>query len=99
MKKVMVPYKVKPDRVGENETLVKAVYEQLHEEKPKGLRYATFKLADGVSFVHIAMIEGENPLANLSAFKTFSAEIKDRCDEPPAPVDLTEVGSYGFFDR
>lgn len=97
MKKVMVPYKVKPNRVAENEALVKAVYEQLHKEKPKGLRYATFKLADGVSFVHLAVIEGENPLAQLSAFKAFQAEIKERCDEPPAPVDVTEVGSYGFW--
>jgi len=99
MKKVMVRYKVKKDRVEENEKLVKAVYEQLHQESPKGLRYATFKLADGVSFVHLAVIEGENPLANLPAFKAFQAEIKNRCDEPPAPVDITEIGSYGFFGR
>ena len=97
MKTVMVPYKIKPDRIAENEKLVRAVYEQLHREKPRGLRYATFKLADGVSFVHLAVVEGENPLMTLPAFKAFTADIEDRCEEPPAPVDITEIGSYGFF--
>ena len=31
MERVMVTYKVKPDRVAENEEFVKAVYEELHQ--------------------------------------------------------------------
>ena len=99
MKKVMVRYKVKKDRVEENEGLVRAVYAQLDQEKPAGLRYATFKLADGVSFVHLAVVEGDNPLSGLSSFKAFQNGIKERCDEPPSPVDITEIGSYGFFGK
>ena len=30
----MIRYKVRPDRAAENETLVKAVYEQLNRERP-----------------------------------------------------------------
>jgi hypothetical protein len=100
MKRVMVRYKVKADRVAENESYIAKVFEQLEREKPAGLRYASFKLADGVSFVHFVSIEtadGSNPLSELSAFKAFTAEIKDRCDEPPAAVELKEVGSYRFF--
>ena len=49
MRRVMVRYKVKPDQVEANEELVRAVYEELDRTSPAGLRYATFKLADGVS--------------------------------------------------
>ncbi|HEX8942082.1 MAG TPA: hypothetical protein VF785_03025 [Gemmatimonadaceae bacterium] len=33
----------------------------------------------------------------LSAFKAFTADIKERCEEPPVTAKLTEVGSYEFF--
>ena len=102
MKRVMVRYKVKADRAAENENFITKVFEQLKGETPTGLRYASFKLNDGVSFVHIASIEttdGSNPLGEQSAFKAFIAQIKDRCEEPPVAVDLTEIGSYRFFDE
>jgi hypothetical protein len=77
------------------------VFQELLSSGPEGLRYATFKVADGVSFVHIASIEtadGGNPLAQSMAFKAFQAGINARCDEAPVAVDLTEVGSYRFFE-
>ena len=101
MKRLMVRHKVKADRAAENERYVRNVFEQLHQEQPAGLRYATFKLDDGVSFVHIVSIEaadGRSPLGDLSAFRTFTADIGERCDELPVAVDLNEVGSYRFFD-
>ena len=53
MRRVMVRYKVKPERAAENEALVRAVYDELQRTAPDGLRYATFALEDGVSFVHL----------------------------------------------
>ena len=100
MKRVMVRYKVKADRAAENENYISKVFEQLKNDRPSGLRYVSFKLNDGVSFVHIVSIDaldGSNPLGELSAFKAFTAQIKDRCEEPPVAVDLKEVGSYRFF--
>jgi hypothetical protein len=96
----MVSYKLKPDRVAENEGLVAAVFEALRQARPAGLRYATFRLEDGVSFVHIVSHEeadGVNALTALPAFKAFTVGVKDRCEVLPHRVDLTEVGSYGFF--
>ena len=98
--KRMVRYKLKPDRVDENERLVRAVYRELAERRPSGLRYATFKLEDGLSFVHIASHEapdGSNLLTALPAFKAFAAGVRERCEEPPVTVELSEIGSYGFF--
>ena len=93
----MVRYKVRPDRTDENESLVKAVYEQLARERPEGLHYATFKLPDGVSFMHV-VFETDQPgsiLGELGAFKAFQADIEGRCEEPPVPTGLTLIGSYG----
>jgi hypothetical protein len=98
----MVRYKLKPERVAENERLAAAVYDALREAKPEGLRYATFRLEDGVSFVHIVShreAEGSNALTSLPAFKAFSAGVKDRCVDPPVRVELTVIGAYGFFDE
>jgi hypothetical protein len=100
MKQVMVRYKVKPDRVEENEALVRAVYEELQRTQPADLRYATFRLDDGVSFVHVASVEtedGRNPLSDVTAFKEFTANARDRCDEPPVTSELREIGSYNLF--
>jgi hypothetical protein len=99
MKRVMVQYKVKPDRVAENEQLVGAVYAELAAKEPDGLRYGTFKLPDGVSFVHLAAHEDENPLQQIEAFQRFQEGIRDRCDEPPAVSALEEIGSYRLMDE
>ena len=98
MRRVIVRYRVKPDRVAENEELVRAVYEELAAVKPEGFRYATVKLDDGVSFVHIAVHETENPLPALASFRAFSEGVRDRCDEPPVVSDATLVGSYGLLE-
>jgi hypothetical protein len=93
----MVRYRVKPDRVEENEELVRAVYRELRDTEPAGLRYATFKLDDGVSFVHLAVSEsdaGGNPLTEVKAFQEFQRNIEDRTDEAPVVTAIEEIGSY-----
>ena len=102
MRHVMVRYKVKPDSAAQNETLVRRVYEELQQFAPTGIHYATFVLEDGVSFVHMASIDdedGRNPLTDVAAFRAFQEGIDDRCDEPPLPTPLREVGSYAFWGR
>jgi len=100
MKRVLVRYKVKPDRAAENEELVRAVYDELKRTDPAGLRYVTFQLDDGVSFVHLASIEtedGRSPLSDVKAFKQFQENIGERCDEAPVATELREIGSFRLF--
>ena len=94
MRQVMVRYKVKPEHVEENEALVRAVYEELAESEPDGIRYATFRLDDGVSFVHVFQGEDGQSLDPFGAFHRFTAGIRDRCDEPPATTVLHPIGAY-----
>jgi hypothetical protein len=96
----MVSYKLKPECVAENEALAGAVYDALKQSRPAGLRYATFKMDDGVSFIHLVSHEetgGVNALTALPAFQAFSAGVKGRCVELPRRVELTVIGSYGFL--
>ncbi len=100
MNRVMVRYKVKAGRADENQQYIEKVFEELKSNSPAGLRYASFKLDDGVSFVHIASIEtdnGENPLGQLAAFQAFTENIAERCDEPPVAANLNEIGAYRLF--
>ncbi len=96
---VMVRYRVKTDRVQENERLVAGVYEQLAQEQPDGFKYGTFKFEDGASFMHLAVLADgvENPLPKLAAFARFQQEIAERCEEQPVVTQLSEVGSYGLL--
>jgi hypothetical protein len=97
MRRVMVRYMLKPGQAELNEKLVKAVYEELAEVKPAGFRYATVRLDDGLTFVHIAVTEvAENPLPSIEAFKRFTEGIADRCEVPPQTTEFDVVGSYGL---
>jgi hypothetical protein len=94
----MVRYKTAEAHAGANEALVHAVFDELRSRAPGGLRYATYRLADGVTFIHIATLETpeSNPLVALPSFKAFQKELKDRCVEPPVVTELSAVDSYGM---
>ena len=97
MKSTVVRYQVKPGRGDENQQLVEKVFAELHERQTAGVRYATFRLDDGVTFVHIATNDsddGPNPLGSLTAFAEFQAEIADRCEVQPLALGAKVVGSY-----
>jgi quinol monooxygenase YgiN len=97
MRQVMVRYKVKPERVEENEELVRALYDELRRTEPAGLRYATSRLDDGVSFVHLAATESEDggsPLSKVKAFQELQRNIEDRTDEGPVVTELEQIGSF-----
>lgn len=101
MKRVVVRYKVKADRVEEHEALIRNVFADLEAVGPAGLAYHAMKLEDGVSFVHVATIstaDGQNPLTALPSFKAFTASIAERCEEKPASFPATAVGAYRADD-
>ena len=96
MKTIMVRYKTSSkENADTNAALVRAVFEELRARAPGGIRYASYRLEDGVSFVHIATHEGSSEaLTSLPAFKEFQKELKSRCAEPPIVSELSPVGAY-----
>jgi hypothetical protein len=94
-KNVIVRYRTRPEAADENSRLVAAVFASLAEARPEGFAYTTYRLADGVTFVHVARFDGpENPLVSLPAFAEFQRDLASRCVEAPAPSDATVVGAY-----
>jgi hypothetical protein len=92
---VVVRYRTHPEAAPENVQLVQAVYAALAKAAPPGFRYATYQLADGVSFVHVSTLDGgAHPLPTLPEFAEFQRGLGERCAEPPAPSGATIIGSY-----
>ncbi len=100
MRTVIVRYETKPDRADENQRLVEKVYAELAERRPDNFRYITFRLEDGVGFVHMVIEndDGSNPipLTEIAAFQEFQREIGDRCSVQPVATGATIVGSHRF---
>ena len=94
----LIRYRTKPDQADANAKLAEAVYAELHRSQPDGVSYATFRLNDQVTFIHVVQVTQEpNPLLAVTAFGEFQAGIADRLEEGPFTEELTEVGSYRFF--
>ncbi|HEY3831178.1 MAG TPA: hypothetical protein VGO03_02685 [Acidimicrobiia bacterium] len=92
---VVVRYVTKAECADENARLVKAVYEELATVDPGGFEYTTFRLDDGVTFLHVAVLDGDdNPLTRSPAFAEFQSGIAARCVEGPAVAPATTVGAY-----
>jgi hypothetical protein len=96
----VIRYRTKPESADENERLIRNVFAELAEQNPDGLRYAAFRLDDGVSFLHVAVVDTEpNPLTASPAFAEFQSGIGDRCADGPTPADATVIGSYRLLPQ
>ena len=92
---VVVRYTTSPEHGDENERLIRAVFAELAENGVEGLSYSAFRLADGVNFVHVAIIDAEaNPLSSSEAFAQFQSGIAQRCVEGPNVSSATMIGNH-----
>jgi hypothetical protein len=95
--KSVIRYRTKAESADENQRLVEDVYAELAARDPGGMRYATLRLADGVTFIHIFMTDSDdtpNTMGDIAAFAEFQRELTQRCVEQPAAQAATVVGSY-----
>jgi hypothetical protein len=98
---MMIQYRVKPGRSGENQEAIRRVFAELHAQATPGVRYVVFTANDGLSFTHLVSLEADgadNPLLALPAFQAFQAGVIDRWEAPPVTTILDEVASYRVFD-
>lgn len=96
MKTTLITYRVKADKVGEHEALIKAVFHQLQAELPTGISYRVINTGDN-SFAHLVTFEREaahQNFTNMEAFQNFQAAIKSRLEAPPLVQDSNEIGMY-----
>ncbi|SRR5260370_41863281 len=98
--KSLIRYKTKPKLADENQRLVEQVYQELGARDPGGVHYATLRLADGVTFLHLFTTDSDdaaNTLGSIAAFAEFLRDLPQRCAEAPVAQDVTVVGSYRVF--
>lgn len=97
--RVLINYRVRPDQVEPSLALLRDVYADLEARRPDGLRYATFQLDDGVTFLAYIESEGDAvaaPHHRLESFQRYRAGLEELCDRPPSVTVIREVGSYRF---
>ncbi len=94
-KAIVVRYQTRADAAERNQRLIEQVFAELNAGDPGGVRYAAFRLADGVSFLHVALLDGDdNPLSSSKAFAAFQEGATARQVAPPVLSEATLVGSY-----
>jgi hypothetical protein len=96
---MMLRAKVKSESVTDVEAAVRTMFSAIERAQPKGVRYASCRLPDGVTFVVLLQLEEgvENPLSTVPEFREFQERVQGWLAEPPAPERLTVVGSYNLF--
>ena len=100
MRRTMIRYKAKPEMADKNAELIGAVFAELRDAKPAGLRYLSLRLEDD-SFIHFVATEaddGSSALRELPAFQAFQSGIRDRCDELPLVRLARIVGNYRMLE-
>ena len=100
MKRHLILYKMKPERADENERLIQAVFQELRDKSPDGVRYMTLRAADG-TFIHLVETHTDahsDSITGLATFEAFQSGFRDRCSEPPQRDEMTVVGSYRMLD-
>ena len=94
----VIRYQTKPECAEENQQLIERVFAELDEMGAEGFSYASFRLDDGVSFVHVVVEDGGAyaavSLAAVPAFQAFQAGIAERCEEQPVAAGATLIGAH-----
>ena len=100
MRHTLVTYTVNPGREEENVALVRAVFEELAQTQPAGLRYAVFYLPDSRQFIHLYTDEGSTSgVQELASFQAFVTAADDRHEHPATLTQPQLIGDYRTFDE
>ena len=96
---MMVRAKVRADSAAEVEAAARAMFAAIEKAQPQGVRYASSKLPDGLTYVILLGLDDDenNPLGAVPAFRNFQENLNAWIAGPPAIEQLTPVGSYRLF--
>jgi len=94
---VRVQYTTKQEYAAKNKENITKVMNDLRAINNPGIRYSTYLLEDGKTFMHFALFENEAAnkiLMELESFKQFQAALKESVPEvPPKTENLSLVAS------
>lgn len=91
--------KVKPESTGDIEASAQKMFAAIEREAPKGIKYASTRLADGVTYFVVLEVEDgvENPLPAIPEFQEFQQGLRSWVAEPPNAGPAAIIGNYQLF--
>jgi hypothetical protein len=101
MKIVRVQYTTRPEFVARNIENIQAIVNELKKINHPGIKYSTYLLPDGKTFMHFDLLENEDAhqlVIGLESFKKFDAELwASKLEAEPKLELITLVGSTEDF--
>jgi hypothetical protein len=80
---------------------VERIVQEMDETQIAGVRYASGRLNDGVTFIALVEFEDENgggnPLFALPAYADLLENLKQWAAAPPVVEEINLIGSYRMF--
>jgi hypothetical protein len=103
MKIIRVQYTTSPEYAAVNQENIRQVIKELKEINHPGIKYSTYLLPDGKTFMHFDQFENEEAhlfLQSMESFKKFAAELwASKLEVEPKLELLSLIGSTEeFFD-
>ncbi|HXO75377.1 MAG TPA: hypothetical protein VN824_09090 [Puia sp.] len=103
MKIVRVIYTIAPEYVVRNQENIRAITNELRAMSHPGIRYSTYLLPDGKTFMHLDHFENEEAhrvLEGLESFKKFATELHANGFEVEPKLELLSfvAASYDVLD-
>jgi quinol monooxygenase YgiN len=99
MNVMMIQAKLKAENVSDVEAAADKMFAAVKAAQPGGVKYASLRLADGVSAVALLALDDpeDNQLQAIPEFREFQEQLPEWLAEPPIVEPLTLVGSYELF--
>jgi hypothetical protein len=99
MSVMLLRQKFKDESVELGEAAVRDLFATLDRMRPKGLRYASTRVADSSTFVIMFELDDgiEDPRPAIPEYAQFLEQLKGWVDGPPVIERLDVVGSYNLF--
>jgi quinol monooxygenase YgiN len=99
MNVMMIRAKLKAESVSDVEAAAEKMFSAINAAQPGGVKYASMRLADGVSAVAFLALEdpADNRLQAIPEFREFQEQLPEWLAEPPTVEALTVIGSYQLF--
>jgi hypothetical protein len=94
MKIVRVHYTARPEFVATNQQNIAAIVKELKTLNHLGIKYTTWLLPDGKTFMHFDQFESEEAhliLQNLASFKKFAEELESSQLEVEPKLELLNL--------
>ncbi len=88
----LIRYRVKLEKIDENQRLIESVFRELHARSPAEVRYLVLRLSDG-TFCHL-VDDSTKTVPNLDAFAAFQRGGAERRLDEPQQLEATVVGNY-----